>query len=245
MARRGAPSIYELLKRTTLSGGSAPTGPAGNPVGSGTPVQTGGPPSPKVGRAPLNLSTSASSSATKLEIPVLWMVVAVVAIVVAIVIAYNVGLRGNGDPAAIGPSGDVAPKPVVPATGGNQAASGAQGNQGSGGRPTTVPPLAATDNTGDPRQKGFKYFVLAHPSTERAPAMVEFCRTNGLDAYLVPDDNAMLRKIVVLPGYRDSSEKSSEPIRKLEAEIRRVGEKWKNAARGNKDFSDAYPEMFR
>lgn len=75
--------------------------------------------------------------------------------------------------------------------------------------------------------------------------MVEFCRANGLDAHLVPDDNAMLRKIIVLPGYRDSSEKASEPIRKLEAEIRRVGEKWKNAARGNKDFSDAYPETFR
>jgi hypothetical protein len=170
------------------------------------------------------------------------LVVGAVALVVAIVIAYNVGLRGNGTPSA-GDSGTEGPaKPMAPVTTGSQ---GTQGNQGSAGRSPPVPPIAATDNNGDPRLKGFKYFVLAHPSTERAPAMVEFCRINGLDAYLVPDDNAMLRKIVVLPGYRDSSEKSSEPIRKLEAEIRRVGEKWKNAARGNKDFSDAYPEMFR
>ncbi|MBL9141359.1 MAG: hypothetical protein JNK53_05780 [Phycisphaerae bacterium] len=126
---------------------------------------------------------------------------------------------------------------------GSPNVSPASGGSGSSALPGA--PLAATDNKMDPRVKGMKYYVLAHPATDRAPGMVEFCRGNGLDAYLVPDDNAMLRKIIVLPGYRDSSEKSSEPIRKLEAEIRRVGDKWKNAARGNKDFSDAYPEMYR
>jgi hypothetical protein len=75
--------------------------------------------------------------------------------------------------------------------------------------------------------------------------MVEFCRENGLEAFLVPDDNAMLRKIIVLPGYRDASEKSSPEIKALEAKIRSVGDKWKRSSKGNKDFSDAFPELFR
>lgn len=93
--------------------------------------------------------------------------------------------------------------------------------------------------------KGHRYFVLAHPSSQRASEMVDFCRLNGLDAHLVPDDNALLRKIIVLPGYRDATEKSSPEIKQLEAKIRSVGELWKSKARGNKDFGDAYPELFR
>ena len=113
----------------------------------------------------------------------------------------------------------------------------------AGGRSAKSNPAA--DNNGDPRQKGYRYYVLAHPSSERAASMVEFCRANGLDAYLVPDDNALLRKIIVLPGYKDASEKNSPEIKALEASIRRVGEKWKAAARGNKDFSDAFLEFYR
>ena len=40
-------------------------------------------------------------------------------------------------------------------------------------------------------------------------------------------------------------QKSSPEIKALEAKIRSVGEKWKKLARGNKDFGDAYPELFR
>lgn len=229
MARRGAPSTYELLKRMSSSGKSGGGGSGLGQSGGGIAGNRGGQP-------------------VAFEISLVWMVVAAVLFVVGIVIAYNVGTRSGGGapstpntPNLAGPQG--AGSGGVPNT-----APGVQPTPNAGSAPSRspqVPPLAATDNNGDPRAKGFKYYVLAHPSTERAPAMVEFCRTNGLDAYLVPDDNAMLRKIVVLPGYRDSSEKNSEVIRKLEADIRRVGEKWKNSQRGNKDFSDAYPENYR
>ena len=74
------------------------------------------------------------------------------------------------------------------------------------------------------------YFVVGHPSSDRRVEMLTFCRAEGLDAYLVPDDNALLRKIIVLPGYRDLSEKSSSEIKALEAKIKQVGKKWK----GNK-----------
>jgi len=171
------------------------------------------------------------------QIPLLWVVAGGVLVVGVAIGSYWMGTRSNGAPR---------PEPAVvspgPEDGGQPPAPQPPAPIPDNGR---VSGPVSSDNTGDPRVKGYKYFVLAHPSTERAPGMVEFCRANGLDAYLVPDDNAMLRKIIVLPGYRDSAEKASDKIRGLEAAIRRVGEKWKNAARGNKDFSDAYPELFR
>lgn len=189
------------------------------------------------------MGASSSGPGVVLHVPMLWAAVLVIAAVLAVVLAYNMGFRNGGGSAGGGGAG---PQLVVPPGPPDAPEAGKPGTQPAKPDPSrrqTGP--GATDNNSDPRVKGYKYFVLAHPSTERAPAMVEFCRTNGLDAYLVPDDNTMLRKIIVLPGYKDSSEKSSEPIRKLEAEIKRVGEKWKNAARGNKDFSDVYPELYR
>ena len=164
-------------------------------------------------------------------------------VVVAIAIAYGIGVqRGRSiagapasasEPAAAGAgTADSGASPRIPSLGG-----------GTGKAP--VKPAAATDNTADPRVKGMRYFVIAHPASQRAAEMVEFCRENGLEAFLVPDDNAMLRKIIVLPGYRDASEKSSPEIKGLEAKIRSVGDKWKRSSKGNKDFSDAFPELFR
>lgn len=166
-----------------------------------------------------------------------------VGVIVAIAIAYGIGVqRGRSlsggsasasEPAAAPSASTQDPaSPRIPALGGG-AAKAAPKSAGT------------TDNTTDPRVKGLRYFVIAHPASQRAAEMVEFCRENGLEAFLVPDDNAMLRKIIVLPGYRDASEKSSPEIKALEAKIRSVGDKWKRSSKGNKDFSDAFPELFR
>jgi hypothetical protein len=166
-----------------------------------------------------------------------------VGVIVAIAIAYGIGvqrgrsLSGGSAPAtepvvAPGASTQDAASPRIPSLGGGTA------------KPAPKAP-GTTDNTTDPRVKGLRYFVIAHPASQRAAEMVEFCRENGLEAFLVPDDNAMLRKIIVLPGYRDASEKSSPEIKALEAKIRSVGDKWKRSSKGNKDFSDAFPELFR
>ena len=165
-------------------------------------------------------------------------------VVVAIAIAYGIGVQrgrslSGGAPAAADAStqsGSAAAEP---------ASSPRIPSLGRGASKPTAKPVSATDNTVDPRVKGLRYFVIAHPASQRAAEMVEFCRENGLEAFLVPDDNAMLRKIIVLPGYRDASEKSSPEIKSLEAKIRSVGDKWKRSSKGNKDFSDAFPELFR
>ena len=168
------------------------------------------------------------------------------AVVVAIAIAYGIGVQRGGSLArSSGPAASASetPKetdsssPRVPAIA--KSDDSASRKAGSKDRP-------ATDNNGDPRVKGMRYFVLAHPSSERAAELVDFCQLNGLDAYLVPDDTALLRKVIVLPGYRDPSEKSSPEIKALEAKIRNVGDKWKaKNPRANKDFREAYPEAYR
>ena len=222
MTRRGAPALYELMRRPGAPADAAPrAAPAPAPASSRT------------GRAPglpesftISLGRAAALAA---------------GVVVLVAIAYGIGVqrgratagRVDAEPASIDP---VTPAPSRPSA----------ATSGAGGRQATAPARpAATDNKGDPRIKGERYFVLAHPSSDRASEMVEFCRANGLDAYLVPDDNALLRKVIVLPGYKDASQKSSPEIKALEAKIRSVGEKWKKLARGNKDFGDAYPELFR
>ena len=228
MTRRGAPALYELMRRpgTSAEGASRPAPRAASTVPAGAP---------RTGRAPglpesftVSLGRAAALAA---------------GVVVLVAIAYGIGVqrgratasRGAADPAAIE---SVTPPSPAPARAGTSGATSPR-------QPNAPARPGATDNKGDPRIKGERYFVLAHPSSDRASEMVEFCRANGLDAYLVPDDNALLRKVIVLPGYKDASQKSSPEIKALEAKIRSVGEKWKKLARGNKDFGDAYPELFR
>jgi hypothetical protein len=228
MTRRGAPALYELMRRP---GTPVDAAPRAAPRAAPSPAAVAS----RTGRAP-GLPDSFTIS--------LGRAAAIAAgVVVLVAIAYGIGVqrgraiatRGGSEPATIEPA---APAPA------RSGATGVAG--GAASRPTTTPARpAATDNKGDPRIKGERYFVLAHPSSDRASEMVEFCRANGLDAYLVPDDNALLRKVIVLPGYKDASQKSSPDIKALEAKIRSVGEKWKKLARGNKDFGDAYPELFR
>lgn len=228
MARRGAPALYELMRRPGSPGAASGTDP---------------------GPAPTRRSGRAPSLPATFELGVGTVAVIAVAVAVAIAVAYGIGLqRGRSLAGAPGASTEQAPSGAQERTAATPAPSAGPRIPSLGERAPAAArrtEAAATDNNGDPRVKGSRYFVLAHPSSQRAAEMVEFCRLNGLDAHLVPDDNALLRKIIVLPGYRDASEKSSPEIKQLEAKIRSVGESWKSKARGNKDFADAYPELYR
>jgi hypothetical protein len=228
MVRRGAPALYELMRR---------------PQGGQAVPKAAAPAAPRVGPR----AGSGPSIPDSFEISLGRAILIGIGVVVAISIAYGIGLsRGGARPsseiAAVGQAASLpseappaASSPAVPPL---RAEAGRASGAGA-----AVP--AASDNTADPRIKGRWYFVVAHPSTQRANEMVEFCRRNGLEAFRVPDDNALLRKIIVLPGYRDPSEKSSPEIKSLQSRIREVGEKWKSAAKGNQDFSGAYAEKFR
>lgn len=180
------------------------------------------------------------------------LVIIAVGVVIAIAIAYGIGVQrgratAGGAPATPSSASAGRSEPTA-STGGAAPKIPSLGGKSAGGAPSADPTAkpVATDNNGDPRVKGMRYFVLGHPSSERAAEMVEFCRLNGLDAHLVPDNTALLRKVIVLPGYADAKDKASPEIKALEAKIKSVGEKWKKTApRINQDFSQAYPEKFQ
>jgi hypothetical protein len=120
----------------------------------------------------------------------------------------------------------------------------------SDGAPTvpsiaTPTDLAAERGTErDPRLAGLNYFVIASGVLEeRVPEILSFCRSKGLDAWVVPDQNGRLREITVLPGF-EAGRRSAPEIKDLEAKIRRVGVLWKAAGRNNQDFAGAYPKRF-
>lgn len=231
MARRGAPALYELMRPGQAPGAEAPAGQA--------------PRQPSTRRGP--------SQPIVFEVPFRWALVSVGIVAVLLAVAYGIGvMRGRSlassaapaDPVVAPPAAVTAPgtgSPSIPAMKPSDGSAAPAKRPVADGRPLP----AAANNNADPRVKGYRYYVLAHPSGEKAPGIVDFCRANGLDAYLVPDDTALFRKIIVLPGYKDASERNSPEIKALEAAIKRVGAKLKAQARGNPDFADAYPEIFR
>lgn len=108
----------------------------------------------------------------------------------------------------------------------------------NGNAPLGPPP------TGDPRQVGLNYLVIADVlAPDRASELVGFCRGQGLDAITIPSHNAR-SQVIVLPGY-GWEDREGALVKALEAKIRAVGAKWKALGRGNGDFRDFYPKLFK
>jgi len=114
------------------------------------------------------------------------------------------------------------------------------------GAPRFAPALSGLGPApeGDPRRAGFNYFILADGiSLDRASEMVAFCRGQGLDAIAVPSNNARFL-VFVQPGF-GWDDRGGPAVKALEVDIRSVGAKWKALGRGNGDFRDFYPKLFK
>jgi hypothetical protein len=101
------------------------------------------------------------------------------------------------------------------------------------------PPVAQeAPSSGDPRQSGMHYFVLAETRFAGAQEIAAFCRQQGLDVAVVSGHNTRLAQVIALPGLVSS--RSSDPAYKaLDAKIERVGREWKQSGRRT-SFSDRY-----
>ncbi len=234
MRRRGLPTLYELAR-------SHPGGEAAAPMAS-----------PFV-----------SSAMRSLRIPLGFLWLLGVGVLVVAVIAYAFGYgRGKSagwaagltqrvgqdtaratmqdvrDPLTSAPS--LPSTAVVTTTSPRVEAARANVEPAAGNDP-----MSTQGSQGEPRLKGVNYFVIARPSDEGAEPMLAFCRAEGLDAHLVLDHNPKFRKIIVLPGLANSEARKSEDGQKLEARIKTAGQRWKAKTKGNRDFSDAYLELFR
>lgn len=134
-------------------------------------------------------------------------------------------------------------QPAGASPGSNPPSDGARGKGSAekGSKPTP----AATAVGGEPRQPDWYYLVVAHPRVEHAPQLVEFLKSNGLDAHVVRDHNGVARKVIVLPGFATKAERSSPTFTQLWDRLQAAGLKWKSKAKGNSTFGDAYLELYR
>lgn len=210
--RRGAPTLYEMRRAVRDSAPSAP------------------------GRGSVRLPTGVVALAIASGVAV---------VTAAYVVGYGIGKRAGEreslqapvpplvDPLA-GPAAQDSSAggvPAMPVGGGTQTAPAAPSAPG------------LTPFTGDdPRLPGLNYFILATTDPSGATEMVEFCRSNGLDAHIGGGHNGRLRQVVVLPGF-PSDGRGSPEIKALESKIKQVGAQWKALRRGNSDFRDYYPKL--
>ncbi len=224
MARRGSrPSLYEVA-RTRL-----------DRAGQGAD-----PPPEEAGEAPP--PTSRFTPGSSLRLPMGFVVLGIVLVLGFIVLAWWLG-KGAGEAEArvdarsqrparvvLDPLEHQSPAPVIefPAMPAEVAASPLGQSP-----PAVEPPLG-----GDPRVRGFHYFVLAETRPAGAEEIAAFCREQGLDVAVVSSHNTRLAQVIALPGL--ASPRSSDPAhRALDARIEEVGRRWKQSGRRT-SFSDRY-----
>ena len=109
-------------------------------------------------------------------------------------------------------------------------------------------PLAAAGQPApvfcDPRTPGKSYFVIAETHAAGAERLARYCRSEGLEAYVIGADTDKFRKVIILPGFEPDL-RSNSTAKTLEATIHRVGDKWKSVERGASNLRDAYALLFR
>jgi len=233
MARRGtSPVLYELL------------GSAGAPVGAP--------------RASAPASESASGNQRQsVRVPIGWFWLSAVVALALMAVAYQFG-RSSGeragfsrgqellsDRAALTRMAGDTPDPARRSEGAAGDRAPPSDSVRTPGGSATAPEVKPAPSTGDPRTKGRNYLVIARPAAGEADKLVSFLRSNGLEVAAVLDDNARFRKVVALPGFPAGTARSSEQVRSLENRVKSLGRTWKAAARGNRDFDDAYLELYR
>lgn len=135
--------------------------------------------------------------------------------------------------------------PIVPIDA--SASPGGAGGDGGAGAPERTggqtAPTGGSSRRGmgpiesDPRQAGLWYMVIAETRREGATRLAEFCRADGLEAYVVRAQNGRFR-VIVLPGLSGASDPARADLGKR---IQAVGRRWKSQRRGATDLGDAYP----
>ncbi len=184
-----------------------------------------------------------SASQRALRIPIGFLIILLAVVIALVVVGYYIGFGAGFDAgtqskldASEGVARTVDPLVVV-----TVPPVKAQSNQSlatSAGTPLAPPPA------GDPRQIGLNYIIIADVlPPERASEMVAYCRSQGLDAISIPRHNAR-SQVIVLPGFGWEDREGAQ-VKALEAQIRAVGAKWKALGRGNGDFRDFYPKLFK
>ncbi len=257
------PALYEVIgKRSAPGSGQAmPTPPARRKANRSAQKQVRAVRS----KPPVAQSSDVANSGSRrwmvpgsaIRMPVGVVVAAGVLVVILVMMSYMVGHRRGRDIAVAQLTVGATEAPI------NQLATGQQAIADPLGTPTSeisVSPLpgAAGDQSlggnahgsgawgeirSDSRISGLNYFVLAEWHGEEMVALAEFCRTRGLETYVVPGKNERFHRVITVPGF-ESSQRNDQWVLELESEIHEAGRAWKRAG-GGRDLSDAYPSLYR
>ena len=127
----------------------------------------------------------------------------------------------------------------------NGAGRGSQagGTSASAGRieldgPAPGPHRAGS--TGDPREAGFNYFVLATYTPEAARRLAEFITRRGVETVLEPVHNRGLVRVWAVNRGFPPDELGSAAYQAFEDRLQKIGRAWKDH---NDDFGDALESM--
>lgn len=128
------------------------------------------------------------------------------------------------------------------ATGSSGVRPGTPGGAGSD-RPAPTSPAGWGPIDSDPRQPGLNYFYLVQKTTKAgATSVAEFCRAEGLEAYVVPANNGRDFDVFVAPGHTPD-DRPSTGVKSLESKISEIKIKWK--ARFGRDEIGISLERYR
>jgi hypothetical protein len=237
--------LYEMMTRVRSGISSRPAPPPEEPVDPGDPGE------------PAAIGEWLSPGRV-VRLPVGYLLVAAALVVVLVIGAYVTGYRradrraradyetalrdrmsslGGGmvgqdplmnpvvDPPPVSPPVELVAQPDTAAASGPGRARPAGGGWG---------PVAS-----DPRQAGRFYFVVAETRPAGATRLAEFCRAEGLEAYVVKGHNDRLRRVIILPGFASRS-RSDPAVGAMQESILRVGRRWQARERSGSNLSDAY-----
>ena len=188
------------------------------------------------------------------RLPVGYLIAAGVILVATIAIAYVIGAHGSGGADGVAGEtnlmrlarhGEQPPRAVDPLV----ALPEARGESVPPAAPAEPPAASGPPANGvgplfsDPRQAGLSYFVLAETTAAGAERLAEYCRSQGLETYVVGRKRNRFRRVIALPGFAPDV-RSSPEVKALEVQIRRIGDSWKHKERRASDLRDAYPSLF-
>ncbi len=223
MRRKKGPALYELIR----------PGPSSSSDGQGTP----GSPSGGGGDGP-DLERNLLTPGRSIRMSIGGLAVAGALIVAIMVVIYAMGYqRGEATARSDYANRLLADLPVDPV----QAAGGVAtlpDRPPAPIRPRTWGPVES-----DPRQGGQYYFVVAQSPRKWALPLVDFCRDQGLETYVISGNNAGSSRVIALPGL-PSDNRSDAAVRELEDRIRAAGRLWKERG-GTTDLHDAYLSLYR
>ena len=156
------------------------------------------------------------------------------------------GLFNPGAPSLPDPLQDSAERRADAERGGPASSSGS-------GEPTREgqEPTGATGSnwgsdwgpmTSDPRVSGLNYLKLLEGNLEPARTVAEFCRSRGLEAYLLIGDNSRFARVIVLPGFEDASGPAATA---LQERVRAVGQELAVEHPSEGNLANCYFSLYR